>query len=47
MGETALRHFVPRIVRVKHALEAETHVIGIQFTARGEIGRAVKFDAWP
>ena len=44
MGETALRHLVPRVGGVKHALEAETHVIGIQFTAWREIGRVVELD---
>jgi len=44
MGETALRHLMPRVGGIKHAFEAETHVIGIQFTAWSEIGRVVELD---
>ena len=44
VGKTALRHLVPWVGRVKHAFEAETHVIGIQLTAGGKIRRAVELD---
>ena len=40
--EAVLRHLVPGIGRIEHALEAEHHVVGVERTARLEVGGAVE-----
>lgn len=43
--EAVLRHLVPGIGRIEHALEAEHHVVGVERTARLEVGGAVEVHA--
>ena len=43
MREAALGHFVPRIGRVEHAVEAELHVFGGQVARRVEVFGPVEF----